>query len=253
MQSTQLTPHHIALASLVLLAHYVWLRYLDDAMRIIVTRAESKQMTLVFLPGTEPDAPKSALAIKQAELSPSLATTQSESQSGSNAIRQPVTQQESPSNEPAGPISQKTDIETEAIADEAMANDRPAVDWQVESEQASRSFVQRRLAEKAATPRAMGSRKAAVESKKSKSDSFEWRPQEKRAGFTGGLPYVRLGKNCMLVLVFIGCGFGGSPEANAANGDLFKDMRDEESIDAQDFQGEPAGDVSSAADVPQAP
>ena len=51
---------------------------------------------------------------------------------------------------------------------------------------------------------------------------FEWNEEPQRAGFKDGLPYLRLGRNCLLVAGFIGCSLG-KPEAN---GRLFDDMRD---------------------------
>jgi hypothetical protein len=51
----------------------------------------------------------------------------------------------------------------------------------------------------------------------------DWEPEPARAGFEGLLPYVRLGKRCVIGLGFFGCGIGKLPEAN---GDLFDDMND---------------------------
>lgn len=56
------------------------------------------------------------------------------------------------------------------------------------------------------------------------SHEFEWSPEPK-VGFSGGLPYVRLGKRCAVGLGFFGCGIGRLPPAN---GDLFEGMSDPE-------------------------
>ncbi len=53
--------------------------------------------------------------------------------------------------------------------------------------------------------------------------SFEWNAEPKRAGFEKGLPYVRLGKRCVLVLGIVGCALGAAPPANAH---LFDDLKD---------------------------
>ena len=50
-----------------------------------------------------------------------------------------------------------------------------------------------------------------------------WSPEPKKFGFSGILPYVRLGKRCILGLGFFGCGVGKLPEAD---GHVFDDMRD---------------------------
>lgn len=43
----------------------------------------------------------------------------------------------------------------------------------------------------------------------------QWKPEEKKFGFAGGLPYVRLGKRCVVGLGFFGCILGALPEANS--------------------------------------
>jgi hypothetical protein len=50
-----------------------------------------------------------------------------------------------------------------------------------------------------------------------------WVPEPKKFGISGGLPYVRLGKRCVLGLGFFGCGVGKLPEAD---GHVLDDMRD---------------------------
>lgn len=52
---------------------------------------------------------------------------------------------------------------------------------------------------------------------------FEW--AEPRVGFSGGLPFIRLGERCAVGLGFFGCGFGAKPPAN---GELFEHMDDPE-------------------------
>ncbi|MGD9598213.1 MAG: hypothetical protein AB7G76_11665 [Steroidobacteraceae bacterium] len=51
--------------------------------------------------------------------------------------------------------------------------------------------------------------------------SFEWNPEPGRGGFAAGLPYVRLGKRCVVGLGFFGCAMGELPKAN---GELLDDM-----------------------------
>jgi hypothetical protein len=43
---------------------------------------------------------------------------------------------------------------------------------------------------------------------------FEWNPEQKRVGFAGVLPYVRLGDFCVLGLGFFACAVGERPRAN---------------------------------------
>lgn len=51
---------------------------------------------------------------------------------------------------------------------------------------------------------------------------FEWNEEPQQAGFKNGLPYVRLGKHCLLIVGLVGCQIGEIP----ANGHLFDDMKD---------------------------
>lgn len=44
---------------------------------------------------------------------------------------------------------------------------------------------------------------------------FNWDPEPKKGGFIGVLPYVRLGRHCIVGLGFFGCGLGKLPEANS--------------------------------------
>lgn len=96
-------------------------------------------------------------------------------------------------------------------------SEAPRVDWRLEAERSGRAIV-----EDAARPglRAFGPAVAPAEAAAPK--EFEWDPEPKRAGFAGGLPYVRLGKRCVVGLGFFGCAIGDLPEAN---GELFEGMR----------------------------
>jgi hypothetical protein len=52
---------------------------------------------------------------------------------------------------------------------------------------------------------------------------FEWDPEPPFAGLAGLLPFVRIGKRCVIGLGFFGCGIGKLPEPN---GKLFESMED---------------------------
>ena len=71
---------------------------------------------------------------------------------------------------------------------------------------------------------------------------FGWDPQEQRAGFSDGLPYVRLGRRCILVLGMIGCSVGRVPDANSHLLDHMKDPdRDRSSVPDIDDVDAPLG------------
>ncbi|HEV7632506.1 MAG TPA: hypothetical protein VGO41_05910 [Steroidobacteraceae bacterium] len=65
--------------------------------------------------------------------------------------------------------------------------------------------------------------KPALRKCEKRASSFEWNPEPKKAGFIGILPYVRLGKRCIVGLGFFGCALGALPEPNSH---LFDDMSD---------------------------
>lgn len=54
-----------------------------------------------------------------------------------------------------------------------------------------------------------------------KKNNFEWKPDAKRTGWANGLPYVRMGKRCVVGLGFFGCAMGELPQPD---GTLLEDM-----------------------------
>jgi hypothetical protein len=52
---------------------------------------------------------------------------------------------------------------------------------------------------------------------------FSWGHEPRRVEFAGGLPFVRVGKRCLVGLGFFGCAIGTLPDAN---GHLFDERKD---------------------------
>lgn len=94
----------------------------------------------------------------------------------------------------------------------------PSIDWRLEAERSARAATEEAAR---AGLRTFGQPLTPAPSPKPK--EFEWDPEPSRAGFAGGLPFVRLGKRCVVGLGFFGCAIGDLPEAN---GKLFEGMRD---------------------------
>jgi hypothetical protein len=114
--------------------------------------------------------------------------------------------------------------EETSAAPESSVPSSPAIDWTAQATQAAAAIVDKTIREE--------TRKCDPEDRpksflppchRKPPKQFKW--QEPRAGFSGGLPYVRVGERCVIALGFFGCGFGGDPPAN---GDLFEDMDDPE-------------------------
>jgi hypothetical protein len=108
---------------------------------------------------------------------------------------------------------------------ESSAREAP-IDWHREAQQAARSIV----AEMAHREkrRCNDSRERdpspLLSSCETPKDRFPWDPAPGRVGLAGGiLPYVRLGKRCVLGLGFFGCALGKLPDAN---GHAFDHMDD---------------------------
>jgi hypothetical protein len=97
----------------------------------------------------------------------------------------------------------------------------PQTDWHLEAQLSAEAMApgwleeQRRKCKESDGPPPPECRKRKYE--------FEWDPEPKTVDVAGLLPFVRLGKRCVIGLGFFGCAIGELPEPN---GDLFKDMRD---------------------------
>ena len=92
------------------------------------------------------------------------------------------------------------------------------IDWQRESE-----LVGKRVGAAAATP-TVSNFTPPVPSTHLCEQSKQhppWNRELKRAGFIGALPYVRVGKRCLVGLPFFGCAIGHLPEPDSG---LFTDM-----------------------------
>lgn len=96
----------------------------------------------------------------------------------------------------------------------------PPIDWYREAEAVAEATI-RQGAQPG--PRRFGQQPATPYQKCKRRESPEWTPEPKRAGFAGGLPYVRVGERCIVGLGFLGCALGKLPEAN---GQLLAGMND---------------------------
>jgi hypothetical protein len=124
---------------------------------------------------------------------------------------------------PAEPADESPAPNT-AITVPALESAAP-VDWADEARVAARAATDgsdkpttRQFGEPLKKPRGKCEKRAS---------SFEWHPEPKKAGFAGILPYVRLGKRCVVGLGFFGCTLGALPEPNSH---LFDDMSDPDHV-----------------------
>jgi hypothetical protein len=112
---------------------------------------------------------------------------------------------------PSSPLPSISPPALPAIA--SLPPEAPAhtIDWRHEAERAARDATHAITQPQA---RSFGPKPRAPAGTAPK--QFEWSPEPKTVGFSGLLPYVRLGKRCFLGLGFFGCAFGELPKANGA-------------------------------------
>lgn len=156
-------------------------------------------LSLIPLPPVEPIAPAEP---KQPELAP-------QDQQARN-VQPPV---------PIEPVAPPVATEP-APTTEPMVEPQLPVNWYMEAVQAAQAYARSEAAKgNTFSPAPTG----IYEPCKPKESSMKWKGKEdRRAGFKGGLPYVRLG-SCTITIGAFGCSFGGSTEAN---GNLLDDMND---------------------------
>jgi len=118
---------------------------------------------------------------------------------------------------PAHPLQTLSLPGAEAPDDGAVHGNR-RIDWEREAERVARSAVIPTKPKDCDASDEPGS----MRPKCRMPGSFEWKPEPGRVGVDGLIPYVRLGKRCVLGLGFAGCGVGPLPEANSH---LFDDLQ----------------------------
>jgi hypothetical protein len=99
----------------------------------------------------------------------------------------------------------------------------PEVDWNVQASQAAAAVIDRAIRQETRECDPSNTPNSFLPPCKKREHKLEW--AEPRVGFSGGLPYVRIGEKCVIGLGFMGCAFGATPPANGA---LFEAMRDPE-------------------------
>lgn len=119
-----------------------------------------------------------------------------------------------------------SNVESEQEFESRGSRDSPpldaAIDWRLE---AQRAAYRAAAAQRAPSARAFGSIPVSPYRPCVKRESsFVWNPEPKKAGFEGGVPYLMIGKRCVIALTGFGCALGALPPAN---GTLFDDLKTE--------------------------
>lgn len=103
-------------------------------------------------------------------------------------------------------------------------NSSATIDWTAQATQAAAAVVDKAIREETRECDPSDTPNSFLPPCHPKTKPFEW-TGEPRVGFSGGLPYVRVGKRCAIGLGFFGCAIGRLPPAK---GDLFEGMDDAE-------------------------
>ncbi len=95
-----------------------------------------------------------------------------------------------------------------------------SIDWYAEAEKLGQ---ERRVQRSPKEPRTFGVIPKSPFTPAPKKSWTPWVPQEKKAGFDGPFPYVRLGRRCMLMPPFFGCAIGKLPKSKGITLDEITD------------------------------
>ena len=139
------------------------------------------------------------------------------------AEQEPVARPSSPPVRQAPTASPRT--EAAAPASPGDTPSAPAVDWHAEVGRVAREAAQNATKEQLNLP-CKAPRKFSDPPQtgcRPQPKAFEWDPEPGLFGFSGGLPFARVGKRCAIGLGFFGCGIGALPKPN---GQLFESMDD---------------------------
>lgn len=95
---------------------------------------------------------------------------------------------------------------------------RPSIDWRGEAQRSASRAIETLTA-----PQPRGFEERAPASREPRPRDFNWDPSPSRFGVSGGLPYMELGKRCVIGLGFFACSTGELPKPD---GSLFEGMDD---------------------------
>jgi hypothetical protein len=99
-----------------------------------------------------------------------------------------------------------------------LGQSRPVVDWDA----AAKSAAVRALEDGTSAGKVFGDIAASpYRDCQRRKRSWQWIPERKKSGFSGGLPWVQVSDHCIVGLGFFGCAIGELPPPR---GDLLDDM-----------------------------
>lgn len=132
---------------------------------------------------------------------------------------------QAPRAQPAPTVIAAPSTSEETSAAPEPSNPSTPIDWTAQATDAAAAVVDKAIRDETRKCDPEDRPKSFLPPCHHKTKQFEWNPNASRVGFSGGLPFVRVGERCVIALGFFGCGFGDPPPAN---GDLFEGMDDPE-------------------------
>jgi hypothetical protein len=109
-----------------------------------------------------------------------------------------------------------------AITTPATPGDSPSIDWEHEREVTAQAMLPELMKQNQSKCEAERRPGSMLPGCRKPAKDPEWEPEPSVLGIEGLLPFVRLGKRCVVGLGFFGCALGKLPEANSH---LFDEMR----------------------------
>ena len=170
---------------LIVIGAHGYVFFVSGRIAVVVDRDEEDEMvTMAITPPPEPREPPPEDSSK----APARAARAGITRAGRSSAREAAT--------PAATAAQSSSIAA------------PPLDWNAAAKRAARNA----LTGESATPHEFGVAPASpYRDCVRKKSSFEWNPDAKRFGMSGGLPYMHLGKRCVVGLPFFACAIGELP------------------------------------------
>jgi hypothetical protein len=122
------------------------------------------------------------------------------------------------------PVVHETSTPEQTTVEPVPAVPSAPIDWNAQATEAAAAVVDKAIRQETRKCDPSDSPSSFLPRCEPRSYEFKWNPDPK-VGFSGGLPYVRVGERCVIGLPFFACGIGRLPPAN---GDLFEGMSDAE-------------------------
>ena len=131
-----------------------------------------------------------------------------------------------------------TSVDTPAGTAIGIPSESPSIDWEHEREVTAQAMLPELLKQNQSKCEAERRPGSLLPKCRQPAKDPQWEPEPSVFGIEGLLPFMRLGKRCVVGLGFFGCAIGKLPEANSHVFDAMRDPdREHSSVPEVDRQG----------------